>query len=301
MKIGMTLPVTEPGWSREVLKAWCHNIEQGPFDSLALGERLCFPSPEVIATLSAAAVLTERVRLHSTVLIAPIHDPVVLAKQLATIDVFSGGRLTVGVGTGGREEDYIASGTDLNRKRLAEMERCVATMREVWAGGIVRDGLLRAVEPFPVQQNGPPILAGVFGPKGLASAAGFAEGIAGMSMSARAEEAASAISLARNSWLSAGRNDTPYLTSSFWFALGDSADRQIRTHLSRYFNWLDADSRKAMSEHCGFRGGANELAERLLEFEAAGCNELQLIPTTIDPGEVLLAAEAVRLYKSLAA
>ncbi len=293
MKIGMTLPVTEPGWTRLSLKTWCENIEQGPFDSLALGERLCFPSPEVIATLSAAAVLTERVRLHTTVLIAPIHDPVVLAKQLATIDVFSEGRLTVGVGTGGRDEDYIASGTDLQRKRIAEMERTVACMRDVWAGDIVREGLLRPVEPFPIQEGGPPILAGVFGPKGVASAAGFASGIAGMSMSARAEEAAAAIELARSSWQSAGRTNKPYATSSFWFALGDSADEQIRVHLNRYFNWLDADSRNAMSEHCGFRGSASDLAQRIREFEAAGCDELQLIPTSIDPDEVLRAAEAV--------
>lgn len=297
MKIGMTLPVTEPGWSREILKAWCKNIEQGPFDSLALGERLCFPSPEVIATLSAAAVLTERVRLHTTVLIAPIHDPVVLAKQLATIDVFSEGRLTVGVGTGGREEDYIASGTDVQRKRIAEMERSVACMREVWAGSIVRAGLMRAVEPFPVQDGGPAILAGVFGPKGVASAAGFASGIAGMSMSARAEEAAAAIQLAQSSWQTAGREDKPYVTSSFWFALGDTADEQLRIHLKRYFNWLDADSRKTMSEHCGFRGSVTELAQRVSEFAAAGCDELQLIPTSIDPDEVLRAGEAVNAFR----
>ncbi|MFK7733891.1 MAG: LLM class flavin-dependent oxidoreductase [Pseudomonadales bacterium] len=296
MKIGMTLPVTEPGWSRDVLKAWCNNVEQGPFDSLALGERLCFPSPEVIATLSAAAVLTERVRLHTTVLIAPIHDPVVLAKQLATIDVFSEGRLTVGVGTGGREEDYIASGTDIQRKRIVEMERAVECMREVWAGEIVREGLLRPVEPFPVQDGGPPILAGVFGPKGVASAAGFASGIAGMSMSARADEAAAANQLAQSSWQAAGRDDKPYVTSSFWFALGDTADEQIRVHLNRYFNWLDADTRNAMSEHCGFRGSAADLAERIREFEAAGCDELQLIPTSIDPDEVLRAAEAVNAF-----
>ncbi len=293
MKIGMTLPVTEPGWSRDILKAWCQNIEQGPFDSLALGERLCFPSPEVIATLSAAAVLTERVRLHTTVLIAPIHDPVVLAKQLATIDVFSGGRLTVGVGTGGREEDYVASGTDLQRKRIAEMERTVACMRDVWAGDIVREGLLRPVEPFPIQEGGPPILAGVFGPKGVASAAGFASGIAGMSMSARADEAVAAIELARSSWKAASREEKPYVTSSFWFALGNSADEQIRVHLDRYFNWLDADTRGVMSEQCGFRGSGAELAERIREFEAVGCDELQLIPTSIDPGEVLRAGEAL--------
>ena len=78
MKIGMTLPVTEPGWGREVLQTWARGIDDGPFDFLALGERVCFPSPEIISTLSACAVLTERVRLLTTVLI-----------RLPTIRLFS--------------------------------------------------------------------------------------------------------------------------------------------------------------------------------------------------------------------
>ncbi len=292
MKVGMTLPVTEPGWSRSVLEDWCRNIDTGPFDSLALGERICFPSPEVIATLSACAVLTRRVRLYTTVLVLPIHDPVVLAKQLATIDVFSEGRLTVGVGSGGREEDYLASSTPLRQKRLAVMEDQIATLRRVWAGEIVREGTLRPVEPFPVQAGGPPIMAGVFGPKGMASAARWAEGLAGMSMSGDVAEAAVAFAMARKVWASAGQT-SPYLMSSFWFALGPRADQQVHTHLVRYFNWLDADERKAMAESCGFRGSAGELSDRLKQFRDAGCDELMLIPTSIDPDEVLRAAEAV--------
>lgn len=293
MKIGMTLPVTEPGWTRNILQAWCHNVDTGPFHSLAMGERICFPSPEVIATLSACAVLTSRVRLHTTVLVLPIHDPVVLAKQLATIDVFSEGRLSVGVGSGGREEDYRASSTPLNRKRMAVMEEQVATLRKVWAGENVVEGALRPVEPFPVQAGGPPLLAGVFGPKGMASAAHWASGLAGMSMSGNVNEAVDAFAMARQAWADAGSVTTPHLMSSFWYALGPQADTQVHTHLMRYFNWLDADSRKAMAESCGFRGSTQALTDRLKAFRDAGCDELLLIPTDIDPDEVNRAAEAV--------
>ncbi|MFT5605946.1 MAG: alkanesulfonate monooxygenase SsuD [Paracoccaceae bacterium] len=293
MKVGMTLPVTEPGWTRTILKDWCRNIEDGPFHSLALGERICFPSPEIIATLAACAVLTERVRLHTTVIVLPIHDPVVLAKQLATIDVFSEGRLTVGLGSGGREEDYRASSTPLNRKRLAVMEEQVTIMRKVWAGENVVAGALRPVEPFPLQAGGPPILAGVFGPKGMASAAGWASGLAGMSMSGHVQEAADAFASIKQAWTSAGNSIPPYLMSSFWFALGDNADAQTSTHLTRYFNWLDDASREGMANSCGFRGSKQALTDRLKQFRDAGCDELLLVPTSIDPDEVNMAAEAV--------
>ena len=84
MKIGMTLPVTEPGWTREILLEWVKRIEAGPYSSLALGERICFPNPELMTTLGACAVLTERVDLVTTVLVLSAHDPVLAAKQLAT-------------------------------------------------------------------------------------------------------------------------------------------------------------------------------------------------------------------------
>ena len=100
MKIGMTLPVTEPGWTRETLIEWARRIDQGPYNSLALGERICFPNPELMTTLGACAVLTERVDLVTTVLILSMHNPVLAAKQLATVDVLSPvrGRLLPGGG-----------------------------------------------------------------------------------------------------------------------------------------------------------------------------------------------------------
>jgi len=289
----MTLPVTEPGWTRDILTHWAKKIDQGPYSSLALGERICFPSPDFMATLGACAVLTERVNLVTTVIVLPTHNPVVLAKQLATVDVFSQGRLVVGVGTGGREEDYFASGTDLTQKRIAVMESHVEIMRKVWAGENVVEGALRPVEPFPIQQPGLPILAGVMGPKGLASAAQWADGISGMSMTGRADEAEQAFDQARQAWKSARKTDTPALNTAFWFALGDNADQQIEKHLTRYFNWIDEGSREAMVKHGGFRGTPAELKDRLKAFADIGTDELLLIPTSIDPEEVDRASEVI--------
>lgn len=293
MKIGMTLPVTEPGWSRDILVQWAQKIDRGPYSSLALGERTCFPSPELMTTLAACAVLTDRVDLVTTVIVLPTHQPVVLAKQLATVDVFSEGRLIVGVGTGGREEDYWASGTELSQKRIAVMEEHVATLRKVWAGENVVEGALRPVEPFPIQQPGPQIIAGVMGPKGLASAAKWSEGISGMSMTGRVDEVNAAFDQAKQAWKNAGKTEQPLLNTAFWFAIGDNADQQIETHLRRYFNWVDPAARDAMVKHGGFRGSAAEFKDRLKAFADTEADELLLIPTSIDPEEADRAAEVI--------
>ena len=289
----MTLPVTEPGWTREILLEWTKRVEEGPYSSLALGERICFPNPELITTLGACAVLTERVQLVTTVLILSMHDPVLTAKQLATADVLSGGRLTVGVGTGGRDEDYRATGDSLDQKRIAVLESHVETMRKVWAGEIVVPDTLRPVEPFPVQRGGPRLLSGAMGPKAMASAARWADGLSGMSVSARAEEVAGAFDLARRAWKEAGRSEEPELNTAIWFAIGDQADEQVSTHLTRYFNWVDPAARKGMVAHAGFRGSAQEFRDLVSAIADTGANELLLIPTSINPDEVSRAADLI--------
>ena len=93
MKVGLHLPVMVPGLDREKILRWSRRIDEGPFSTLAVGERINFPNPEAMVTLSAAAAVTERVALAFGVLVLPMHRPVLLAKQLATLDVLCGGRL----------------------------------------------------------------------------------------------------------------------------------------------------------------------------------------------------------------
>ena len=89
MNIGMTLPVMESGLNRELIKNWCHIIDDGHWRSIALGERIIFDNPEFVTTLSSVAAWTENVEIISTVSILPMHDPILCATQFATIDIFS--------------------------------------------------------------------------------------------------------------------------------------------------------------------------------------------------------------------
>src|SRR5512132_2701240 len=106
VRVGMTMPVMEPDLDGPILEAWATAIDDGPFSSLCWGERIAFDNPEAITLLGALAAWTDRVRLVTTVVVPQLHDPVMLAKALATGDMLSGGRLTVGLGVGGRREDY---------------------------------------------------------------------------------------------------------------------------------------------------------------------------------------------------
>ncbi|HJR89617.1 MAG TPA: LLM class flavin-dependent oxidoreductase, partial [Aeromicrobium sp.] len=178
MQVGMTLPVMEPGVDAEMLENWTAFIDQGPFSSLCFGERMAFDNPHSLTLLGAVAAWTSRVRISTTVLVPQLHDPISLAKALATADVLSGGRLSVGVGVGGRDEDYLAAGADISTRTMKQMADRVAIMRRVWAGEKVTEAV-RPVGPPPIQEGGPEILVGTLGPKTIRHAATWADGLAG--------------------------------------------------------------------------------------------------------------------------
>jgi alkanesulfonate monooxygenase SsuD/methylene tetrahydromethanopterin reductase-like flavin-dependent oxidoreductase (luciferase family) len=181
MQVGMTMPVMEPDLDAHTLETWARGIDDGPFSALCFGERMAFDNPETLTLLGAVAAWTKRVRLVTTVVVPQLHEPVLLAKALATGDLLSEGRLTVGLGVGGREEDYRAVGADPATQTMAEMAERIATMKRIWAGENLT-GSVRPVGPAPVQPGGPELLVGTLGPKTIRSAAHWADGLAGISL-----------------------------------------------------------------------------------------------------------------------
>ena len=90
MQIGLTLPTMITGVDRDTTLEWCRRIDDGPFSTLALGERIAYPNQELVVTMAVAAAVTQRVRIMSTVVILPMHPAVEVAKQAATLDVVLG-------------------------------------------------------------------------------------------------------------------------------------------------------------------------------------------------------------------
>jgi alkanesulfonate monooxygenase SsuD/methylene tetrahydromethanopterin reductase-like flavin-dependent oxidoreductase (luciferase family) len=289
----MTMPVMEPDLDAEVLRDWARAIDDGPFSSLCWGERVAFDNPETLTLMGALAAWTDRVRLVTTVMVPQLHDPVMLAKALATGDMLCGGRLTVGLGVGGRVEDYRAVGADPATQTMRGVAESVAVMKRVWTGEKITESVL-PVGPAPVQSGGPPLLVGTIGPKTVRSAAAWADGLAGTTLDLDVAKQNELFDVARHAWAEAGRAK-PHLATSFWFALGsvDEARRQVHRHLHRYMNWIPAEYIDVMAPTTGFAGTEDDLVTVLRDFEAAGADEIQLIPTSSDLEQVQRAGDLV--------
>jgi alkanesulfonate monooxygenase SsuD/methylene tetrahydromethanopterin reductase-like flavin-dependent oxidoreductase (luciferase family) len=289
----MTMPVMEPDLDAAVLRDWAHAIDKGPFSSLCWGERIAFDNPETLTLLGALAAWTDRVRLVTTVIVPQLHDPVMLAKALATGDVLCGGRLTVGLGVGGRSEDYQAVGADPRTQTIRGMAKRVAVMKRVWAGENTTGSTL-PVGPAPVQPGGPPLLVGTMGLKTIRSAAAWADGLAGTTLDLDVAKQSELFDVARAAWAEAGK-PKPHLATSFWFALGsrEGARAQVHRHLRRYMNWIPAEYVDAMAPTTGFAGGEDELVAVLQKFDAVGTDEIQLIPTSSDFAQLRRVADVV--------
>ncbi|MCB2047357.1 MAG: LLM class flavin-dependent oxidoreductase [Novosphingobium sp.] len=292
MKIGMTLPVMEPDLDRKVLRDWTVTIDQGPWASLAFGERIIFDNPDAAVMLGAAAAWTERVEIVTTIFVAQLHNPTMLAKQIATTDMLCDGRLTVGLGIGGREEDYLAAGADYATHKNADLQGRVEAMRRVWAGETVVEMADRRVGPPPVQKGGPRMLAAAMGPKAIALASQWADGVCGMDFGPDPEAIGTYFDMVRKAWADVGKT-TPHLGTSFWFAIGDEARAQVETHLKRYFTWVDEASRDAIAASAGFAGSLQDLRDVLKRIEDKGTDEVQLIPTSSNLDQVKRIADII--------
>ena len=290
MDLSMTMP-TMLAHDRAATLAWCRLVDEGPWPSLAVPERITYPSHDITVELSAAAALTERVRLWTTIVILPAHDAVAVAKQMASVDVLCDGRLTVGVGVGGREHDYRAISGRFDR-RWQRMEEQVGVMRAIWAGEPPFEGAA-PVGPPPVQAGGPPVIAGVMGPKSIARAAYWADGVDGAwTMDGNLEHMQSSFEQITAAWKDAGRADAPHLSSSIWYALGDGAEERLRDYAYEYMKVFGEGVGKYAAEAvaCHTPEALRQAVDNAAE---AGADEFFLVPTTADPEELARTRDAL--------
>jgi probable F420-dependent oxidoreductase len=121
--------------------------------------------PEPLIVLAMAAATTRRLRIGTSVLLVPEHEPLATAKRVATLDRLSGGRLTLGIGAGWLRESAEPLGSDFPH-RWTQAAEYVAAMRELWSKPVASfhgkyanfDDIV--CNPKPLQQPGPPILIG---------------------------------------------------------------------------------------------------------------------------------------------
>src|SRR5918998_4781298 len=165
MDVGIGLPATIPGTRGSLILDWAKLADSGPFSSLGILDRLVYPNYEPLITLAAAAAVTDRVRLMSTILIGPLRGAGVLAKQAASIDALSGGRLTLGLGVGAREDDFsVAPATFHDRARRFDEQ--LELMKRVWSGQPASDDV-GPIGPPPARPGGPELLIGGYSPPAI--------------------------------------------------------------------------------------------------------------------------------------
>jgi alkanesulfonate monooxygenase SsuD/methylene tetrahydromethanopterin reductase-like flavin-dependent oxidoreductase (luciferase family) len=290
MKIGVCLPYMKAGMTRSDYHAWFRRIDEGPFHALSCGERIMGPAMDMRVVLAAAATLTERVEINTTLYVLPMHNAVRAAKEIATLDIMCDGRLTVTVGYGGRPHDYQAVGAEW-RGRHARMDEQVATMRSIWRQEPLFEGV-EPVGPVPLRPEGPKLLTGAMGPKGMARSAQWADGVYAWSGNGEQHEVANTLALADAKWKEAGRDTAPYKMAGFWYCLTENGQQKLYDYCYNYLLIAGEEIAKWMADSV-HRSNEDAVREGLDNLEAAGCEEAMLSPVTSDLEEIDRLAEIV--------
>ncbi len=285
MDIGIGLPTTLEGTGGKQLAEWARRADDAGFSSLGVLDRIVYPNYEPLVALAAAAAVTERIKLLTGILIAPYRqNAALLAKQAASVQALSGGRLVLGAAVGAREDDYEASGVPYS-ERGARFDQMLAEMKSVWAGD--KKGFAGGVGP-DVSGDPPKLIIGgtvdaAF--RRAAEADGWINGGSPPDAFAESREQL------ESAWSAAGREGKPYAGSLAYFALGDNAEADAKEGVGSYYEWLGDFADQIVGS---VAKDEDTVRAYIQGFEAAGCDELIFFPSSADPEQVdLLAAAAL--------
>jgi alkanesulfonate monooxygenase SsuD/methylene tetrahydromethanopterin reductase-like flavin-dependent oxidoreductase (luciferase family) len=280
MEIGIGLPTTIAGVEREQVLEWARRADARGFSSLGTIDRIVYGNYEPLMALAAAAAVTERIRLGTTIMIAPYRaNGALVAKQAATLDRFSGGRLVLGVAVGGREDDYEVSGVDFHQRgRL--FDAMLEQWQQIWRGET-------DIGPQPVN-GGPTLMIGGTADVAYERAARYGDGwIMG---GGAPDQLAAGAAKAKAAWKAAGRDGEPRIMSLAYFALGERARQAADEYLHDYYGFLGEIADMIASSAATDAGTVRGYAQA---FSDAGCDELVFIPCDPDPDQVDLLAETL--------
>jgi len=268
MRVGIGLPTTTPGTTGEVLTQWARRADAGPFASLGTLDRVVYRAFDPFAALAAAAAVTQRVELVTMIVIAPIRPATLLAKQAASVHALSAGRLTLGLATGARPDDYTATGAD-GRTRGRRFDEQLEAIRVAWEEA-------RTVPAAPDGGSGPPrILVGGGSGPAFARMARTADGYVHGGGPPRAF--ASAASKAVAAWVDLGRPGRPLLYGQGYFALGSAGDVDAGAdYLRDYYEFTGPFAEKVAAANLSTPAAIRDF---IRGYDEAGCDHLVLLPT----------------------
>lgn len=284
MDIGIGIPNSVPGTTGLQLLEWARRADTAGFSTLASIGAVSYPTYEELTVFAAAGAVTERIRFLSNVMIAPARSAAELAKQAATVDQLTQGRLSLGLGVGWRESDYQLTGRDFEeRGRLFDEQ--LADLGRAWAGEALIDGG-RPVAPPTVQPGGVPMMIGGMADATVRRVVEF--GVGWTAGGAPPDAISAFMQRIRAAWGEAGREGTPRFAALTYFALGD-VEEASRAYLLDYY--------KPMGDMAEMIAGSalrspEAIQATIASFADLGMDELILVPTISDPSQVDQLAKA---------
>jgi alkanesulfonate monooxygenase SsuD/methylene tetrahydromethanopterin reductase-like flavin-dependent oxidoreductase (luciferase family) len=265
-----------PGVEAALLLDWARRADAGPFSSLAVIDRFVYDSYEPFATLAAAAAVTQRAQLATTIAIGPLRSTAAMAKTAGTINALSGGRFVLGLAVGARADDYAVAGIDY-RQRGARMSEQLHELHALWEG----DDL------GPRPQRRPTLLIGGLSDHACARVARFADGYVHGGGPARAFVRAA--DRVRAAWRDAGRPGNPQLWGQAYFALGPAAEAGS-AYLSDYYAFTGPFAEKIAA---GLLSTPQGVVQHVRAYADAGCDHLVLLPAVAEIDQLDRLADAL--------
>ena len=285
MQIGIALPTSTPDPNAGSILDFARIADQGGLDSLWVIDRVTFPLVEAFTALAAAAAVTSRVTLGTSVLLGPTRDAVLLASQVASIDVLSNGRMVLGLGVGSRAEDYAVTGRDFHT-RGRKLDADLALMQRIWAGESLAEGF-GAIGPRPVRGK-IPLLFGGSSDAAMARAARLGEGHLcvprGIGIQTQMLEKF------RQAWAKAGRKEKPKLYAQGYFCIDKTVERAHERVLDYQEHYYGRRPRASggLAEQSEFDlvGPPEVVAQKMLQYRALGVDGLVLFPAAADLDQI---------------
>jgi alkanesulfonate monooxygenase SsuD/methylene tetrahydromethanopterin reductase-like flavin-dependent oxidoreductase (luciferase family) len=285
MRIAIGLPSRIPDASGELMLEWATRAEQGPFSSLVVTDRVVSRSLEPLAVLALAAGATRRIRLMTSVVIGPTRETTLLARQAATIDVVSGGRLTLGIGIGVRANDYLATGFDFHRRGKMSEEQ-FALLRRLWHGEPLSSEVGPIGPPSP-RPGGPELLIGGYVPAIVRRIASWGDGY----MAPGGGEPEAMLRTWREielAWQRAGRSGKPRWVGASYFALGPNAADHAKRYIAANYGYNPELAAKRLRTLPASPAAVEEAIKRQADM---GVDEFILRPCAEDLDQMDLLAE----------
>ena len=285
MKVGILLPQTGDLATSENILYIGKEAEKEGFDSVWVFERLLWPvKPQTpyggvpnlpipveyqsvldpLETLTYLAGNTQRISLGTSIIDILFHNPVILARRFATLDVLSGGRVIAGFGLGWSKDEYDASGIPFSHKG-ARADEYMQVLKRIWTDDVVEfrgqfyNIPASKIGPKPVQKPHPPILLGAYSPKAFPRIVNYADGWIPIAGSVPLEQQEQAINGLREAARKANKDPS-----------------NIRIFVLSYPNVLDSSSQSSSSNQprSPMSGTIDQIGSDIDRFKAMGAEHI---------------------------